>query len=217
MSHLPSSLARSRSLALSLSLSVSRSLSLALQEELAFLSPLLAGVGVLAPLLLSRLTTGPAPLRAYLLGLPLRLLLNPLYLALVPLAADVYGAKCVARTFRFDPFLLHVERNSCYFVPVCARGCVAAQLLAAPVAFALAGERRRRTLAVAGRRQCAPRNATKTDAGRLAALARLAAPSLTTHATLSGTADLSSRRHAPSARLPRSLALSRSPCTSTRL
>lgn len=61
------------------------------KEELAFLSPLLAGAGILAPLLLSRYTTGPRPLSVYLLGLPLRLCLNPLYLFLVPLAASVYG------------------------------------------------------------------------------------------------------------------------------
>ena len=72
------------------------------KEGLAFLSPLLAGAGIVIPLFLSRFTTGPRPLSVYLLGLPLRLLLNPLYMFLVPLAASVYGPDPTisAATFR---------------------------------------------------------------------------------------------------------------------
>eukprot|EP00303_Exanthemachrysis_gayraliae_P004460 CAMPEP_0206004066 /NCGR_PEP_ID=MMETSP1464-20131121/3757_1 /ASSEMBLY_ACC=CAM_ASM_001124 /TAXON_ID=119497 /ORGANISM="Exanthemachrysis gayraliae, Strain RCC1523" /LENGTH=394 /DNA_ID=CAMNT_0053377465 /DNA_START=21 /DNA_END=1202 /DNA_ORIENTATION=- len=61
------------------------------KEELALLSPFLAAAGIIVPLVISRHTTGPEPLRLYLRGVPLRLGLNALYGLLVPLAASVYG------------------------------------------------------------------------------------------------------------------------------
>ncbi|KAJ1639185.1 acetyl-coenzyme A transporter 1-domain-containing protein [Pavlovales sp. CCMP2436] len=84
------------------------------KEELAFLSPLLIGAGVLAPLVLSRFTTGKRPMSVYLWGLPLRLCLNPLYVVLVPLAAKV------CRFF----FRIVFNRGGCIRTYGARRGCV---------------------------------------------------------------------------------------------
>mmetsp|Transcript_36 Transcript_36/g.45 ORF Transcript_36/g.45 Transcript_36/m.45 type:complete len:482 (+) Transcript_36:174-1619(+) len=61
------------------------------KEELALLSPILVGLGLLIPILVGRLTSGPKPLRMFIIGYPIRIVVILVYACLLPLAQKRYS------------------------------------------------------------------------------------------------------------------------------
>jgi MFS transporter, PAT family, solute carrier family 33 (acetyl-CoA transportor), member 1 len=60
-------------------------------QELALMSPVLVGLGMVIPLAVGKLTAGPRPLDIFLTGYPLRILVTIAYAGVLPLAKYVYS------------------------------------------------------------------------------------------------------------------------------
>ncbi|KAJ1454219.1 acetyl-coenzyme A transporter 1-domain-containing protein [Pelagophyceae sp. CCMP2097] len=72
------------------------------KDDIAFLSPLLLVISIALPLSMAKLTAGPKPLAFYILAIPLRLALNPLYLVLLKVVAGAYAPEATySPTFAF--------------------------------------------------------------------------------------------------------------------
>lgn len=55
------------------------------KEEIAMLSPILVTLGMMIPVVVGRVTAGPRPMKVFLWGYPLRILVTMVYIWVLPL------------------------------------------------------------------------------------------------------------------------------------
>ncbi|CAH2048602.1 unnamed protein product, partial [Iphiclides podalirius] len=85
------------------------------REDLALLAVPLVPVQIIMPVILSKYTTGPAPLSLWLRAFPLRLLVGPLAAALVALTPSLLGNSGPSYFYLFILMCLYVFHQTCLY------------------------------------------------------------------------------------------------------
>jgi len=76
------------------------------KEELAFIAPLIVPFSIVCPMVISRFTTGPRPLRLFLLGMSMRLVMSLVWAAMVSFTNDVYSQLGKGKSVSFSFYAL---------------------------------------------------------------------------------------------------------------
>ncbi|KPI94436.1 PREDICTED: acetyl-coenzyme A transporter 1 [Papilio xuthus] len=85
------------------------------REDLALLAVPLVPVQIIMPVILSKYTTGPAPLSLWLRAFPLRLLVGPLAAALVAITPSLLGNSGPSYSYLFILLCLYIFHQTCLY------------------------------------------------------------------------------------------------------